>query len=302
LGNIQKGFSVLKDISDALKNKKSSSSIQDLSSEFYSLIPHDFGFKKMQNFIITNNEKVKEKLELLESLRDIQVAYKLMDANAEDELLIDSNYKKLKCKIDHVPKKSKEYDLLAEYINNTREHSNLEVLEMFKVDREGEDKRFTKNLHNHLLLWHGSRLTNFVGILSQGLRIAPPEAPSSGYRFGKGVYLADMISKSVGYCGNSSDEGFCILICEAALGTPNELLHDDFNANKLSKGKHCTKALGHMAPPEKSYKSFEKGIEIPSGKPEKTKHQNSSCSHNEYICYDVAQVKLRYLIKMREKN
>ena len=27
----------------------------------------------------------------------------------------------------------------------------------------------------------GSRLTNFVGILSQGLRIAPPEAPVTGY-------------------------------------------------------------------------------------------------------------------------
>lgn len=36
-----------------------------------------------------------------------------------------------------------------------------------------------------MLLWHGSRLTNFVGILGQGLRIAPPEAPATGYRFGK---------------------------------------------------------------------------------------------------------------------
>jgi poly [ADP-ribose] polymerase len=26
-----------------------------------------------------------------------------------------------------------------------------------------------------LLLWHGSRSTNFAGILKQGLRIAPPE-------------------------------------------------------------------------------------------------------------------------------
>ena len=31
------------------------------------------------------------------------------------------------------------------------------------------------------LLWHGSRLTNWVGILSRGLRIAPPEAPVTGY-------------------------------------------------------------------------------------------------------------------------
>lgn len=40
-----------------------------------------------------------------------------------------------------------------------------------------------------MLLWHGSRLTNFVGILGQGLRIAPPEAPVTGYRFGKVINL-----------------------------------------------------------------------------------------------------------------
>lgn len=32
-----------------------------------------------------------------------------------------------------------------------------------------------------MLLWHGSRLSNWVGILSQGLRVAPPEAPVTGY-------------------------------------------------------------------------------------------------------------------------
>lgn len=31
------------------------------------------------------------------------------------------------------------------------------------------------------LLWHGSRLSNWVSILSQGLRVAPPEAPVTGY-------------------------------------------------------------------------------------------------------------------------
>ena len=46
-----------------------------------------------------------------------------------------------------------------------------------------------------MLLWHGSRLTNWVGILSKGLRIAPPEAPVTGYMFGKGVYFADMVSQ-----------------------------------------------------------------------------------------------------------
>jgi len=40
-----------------------------------------------------------------------------------------------------------------------------------------------------MLLWHGSRTTNFAGILTQGLRIAPPEAPVTGYMFGKGGFL-----------------------------------------------------------------------------------------------------------------
>jgi len=55
---------------------------------------------------------------------------------------------------------------------------------------ELDDKRYQYNLPNQQLLWHGSRTTNFTGILSQGLRIAPPEAPVTGYMFGKGIYTA----------------------------------------------------------------------------------------------------------------
>ena len=35
--------------------------------------------------------------------------------------------------------------------------------------------------YSRMLLWHGSRLSNWIGILTQGLRIAPPEAPVTGY-------------------------------------------------------------------------------------------------------------------------
>jgi poly [ADP-ribose] polymerase 2/3/4 len=72
-----------------------------------------------------------------------------------------------------------------------------------------------------MLLWHGSRFSNFVGILSQGLRIAPPEAPKTGYLFGKGVYFADMAGKSARYCcSNLSDNVGLFLLCEVALGNP----------------------------------------------------------------------------------
>ncbi len=54
---------------------------------------------------------------------------------------------------------------------------------------------------------------------SQGLRIAPPEAPVTGYMFGKGIYFADMVSKSANYCHTSrSDSEGLLLLCEVALG------------------------------------------------------------------------------------
>lgn len=65
-----------------------------------------------------------------------------------------------------------------------------------------------------MLLWHGSRIANFVGILSQGLRIAPPEAPVSGYLFGKGIYLADLAEKSIHYCRSGTSPKALILLIE----------------------------------------------------------------------------------------
>jgi poly [ADP-ribose] polymerase len=150
-------------------------------------------------------------------------------------------------------------------------------------------------LDNKLLLWHGSRITNFVGILSQGLRIAPPEAPVSGYRFGKGCYFADMSSKSLGYCYPSGNTAL-ILLCEVAVGNPNVVKNSDssFCLANLPKGKHSTKYLGSTFPPEESYITHE-NVKIPIGKPSNV----NGWDFNEYIVYDTNQVKLKYLLKLK---
>ena len=107
--------------------------------------------------------------------------------------------------------------MIQKYVDNTHgsSHSNykLHIEEVFSISKKSEVKRYQNNLHNKQLLWHGSRLTNYVGILSKGLRIAPPEAPVTGYMFGKGVYFADMVSKSANYCHTSkrSNRGLMLL-------------------------------------------------------------------------------------------
>lgn len=301
---IEKGFSILKDLSETLEQAKPNTGrLQSLSSDFYTNIPHDFGWQRMEHFVIKDMETVKQKLDLLDSLRQVQIAHKLNKEENKSDNAVDSSYAKLNCEFEVVDPKSDEYDQIKRYIDNTKgtwAGNKVKLNHVFRIARQGEDERFTKDINNHLLLWHGSRLSNFVGILSQGLRIAPPEAPSSGYRFGKGVYLADMFEKSYNYCRSWNGGAFSILLCESALGNLNELYNDDFYASNLPSGKNSTKALGHLAPPMDEYEVMknDSNVKVPCGKPKPTAWQTSACSHNEFIVYDVKQVKLRYVLWM----
>ena len=140
-------------------------------------------------------------------------------------------------------------------------------------------------LDNKKLLWHGSRFSNFVGILSQGLRIAPPEAPKTGYNFGKGVYFADLAGKSASYCCTNLSGGIGIfLLCEVALGKPRQLLRPDHDADRLPKDCHSTHAVGVNRPAPGVVKQIGKDIEVPLGK---TEHYNAGgMGANEWVVYN----------------
>ena len=63
----------------------------------------------------------------------------------------------------------------------------FEISAIFRVSRSGEVERLANCgvPGNHHLLWHGTKTANMMGILQQGLRIAPPEASRSGWSLGK---------------------------------------------------------------------------------------------------------------------
>jgi len=156
--------------------------------------------------------------------------------------------------------KSREFVEIDEYLNNSKgktHHVSYKVQEIFRIERQGEFDRFDKSKYtkiasNRRLLWHGSRVTNYGGILGQGLRIAPPEAPVSGYMFGKGIYLADMSSKSANYCASYNSGGTALLLlCEAELGNPmHELTNASYTAGEdaINKGLHSTFGMGQTGP------------------------------------------------------
>ena len=136
-------------------------------------------------------DQVKKKISLLEALGDIEVAMKIINSKeAADMNPVDRHYKNLACDLEPLEKVSHDYGLVERYIKTTHAKTHnmyrMEVQDIFEASKEGEKDRFSDK-GNRMLLFHGSRLSNWTGILSQGLRIAPPEAPVTGYMFGKGI-------------------------------------------------------------------------------------------------------------------
>uniref|UniRef100_A0A8C4NRX4 Poly [ADP-ribose] polymerase n=1 Tax=Dicentrarchus labrax TaxID=13489 RepID=A0A8C4NRX4_DICLA len=301
---IQSAYALLTEVQQAVSDCLPESQILDLSNRFYTLIPHDFGMKKPP--LLNNLDYIQAKVQMLDNLLDIEVAYSLLRGGAQDNESdpIDINYEKLKTKIEVVDKTTREAEIIMQYVKNTHAATHntytLEVQEIFKVVREGERQRYRpfEELHNRQLLWHGSRATNYAGILSQGLRIAPPEAPVTGYMFGKGVYFADMVSKSANYCHTSqSDPVGLLLLAEVALGNMHELKKAS-HITKLPKGKHSVKGLGRTAPDPSASVTLD-GVQVPLGKGAHTNIDDTSLLYNEYIVYDVAQVNMKYLLKIK---
>ncbi|XP_061741748.1 poly [ADP-ribose] polymerase 1 [Nerophis ophidion] len=300
---IQSAYALLTDVQQAVSDCASEAKILDLSNRFYTLIPHDFGMKKPP--LLNNLEFIQAKVQMLDNLLDIEVAYSLLRGGAQDNESdpIDINYEKLKTKMEVVDKSTEEAEIIMQYVKNTHAATHntytLEIEDIFKISREGERQRFRpfEELHNRQLLWHGSRTTNYAGILSQGLRIAPPEAPVTGYMFGKGLYFADMVSKSANYCHTSqSNPVGLLLLAEVALGNMHELKKAS-HITKLPKGKHSVKGVGRTAP-ESSATTTLDGVHVPLGKGTNTNIDDTSLLYNEYIVYDVAQVNLKYLLKI----
>lgn len=261
---INRGYQALKDLSEVLSdptlaasrhNTSLPAATEHLSNLYYSLIPHAFGRNRPP--VISTNAMLKREIELLESLADMKDADKILKAKAlaDDIHQLDRQFQGLALEeMTPLEPASAEFAELNAYLCasvGATHGTRYQVRDIFRIERPDESQRLATKLGHvaqgdRRLLWHGSRCTNFAGILSQGLRIAPPEAPVSGYMFGKGIYLADMSSKSANYCAASASNGHALLLlCEAELGAPIQTLtYADYEAGEKAKSKGMLSTWG----------------------------------------------------------
>ncbi|RKO88331.1 Poly polymerase, partial [Blyttiomyces helicus] len=180
-----------------------------ISSKFFTLVPHDFGVASPP--LLDSEEMINVKIQLIDTLRDIEVATALLQRQnrAEGDKLqkhpVDIKYEKLSANIELLERSAEEFRAVEQCLHST----------------------------------HAPTHTTYT--LDQGLLIAPPEAPVSGYMFGKGIYFADMVSKSANYCFATPDAPTGILLlAEVALGDMYKRTSAEY-VEQLPNGKLSTK-------------------------------------------------------------
>jgi hypothetical protein len=310
---ISKAFSVLSELqkvfeadTNALMNDRAN--VDSLSNKFYCCIPHRVPRGATTLPLIASLDMLKAKTAVVQALAEMKVAAKLMasaGAGDDGEDAIDAHYKTLKTQLRGVEKGSELWQRLDTYLQRTHAPTHtaysLELVDLLEMNREGDDARFAPCAanENRMLLWHGSRLASWVGIISQGLCIASPEATSAGRLFGKGAYFTDMSSKSANYCFASSDKKTGILmLCEVALGIMKERTAAFYETAIPNTAHQSTVGIGRYHPDPKDAFRDDSGCVIPMGKCVPSSQQDTTLLYNEFVVYDTHQIRPRYLLRL----
>jgi poly [ADP-ribose] polymerase len=122
-----------------------------------------------------------------------------------------------------------------------------ELLEVFKVNRHGEEERYSAfdQIGNRKLLWHGTNVAVVAAIMKSGLRIMP----HSGGRVGRGIYLASENCKSASYVSaDIATRTGIMFLCEAACGKASKITRDNSSLTAAPQGFDSVHAVGRSEP------------------------------------------------------
>ncbi|XP_011890456.1 PREDICTED: poly [ADP-ribose] polymerase 3 isoform X4 [Cercocebus atys] len=307
---IARGFEALEALEEALKGPTDGGqSLEELSSHFYTVIPHNFGRSRPPP--INSPELLQAKKDMLLVLADIELAQAMQAAPEQEKMVeevphpLDRDYQLLKCQLQLLDSGAPEYKVIQTYLDQTGSNYRCPTLQhVWKVNRDGEEDRFQAHskLGNRKLLWHGTNTAVVAAILTSGLRIMP----HSGGRVGKGIYFASENSKSAGYvtgmnCG-AHHIGYMFL-GEVALGREHHITTDNPSLKSPPPGFDSVIARGHTEPDPTQDTELEldgQRVVVPQGQPVPCPEFSSSTfSQSEYLIYQESQCRLRYLLEVR---
>ncbi len=284
LGQIEKGEAILAELFKIFESsKKANGKLQDkieaLSGEFYTCIPHRIGRTReaIAEAVIDTPAEFEQKQETLQLMKDmLQVNGEAGSVLFEDE--IDAKYQALHCEVATLGQGSA-YDEIERYVLKSQIKSkNIKVKAIYTLKRKGEWDGFTTHIDNQRLLFHGSRIRNWVGLLSRGI-LMPKIVVGMGVNrtdagwLGHGIYFGDAACTSAFYTTPGKKGTRFMALARVALG----------------KMAPYTKITYGLESPPPGYDSCH-GVRHKLLSP-------SQFADDEYVVYSPNQQRLEYLVE-----
>ncbi|XP_073469577.1 protein mono-ADP-ribosyltransferase PARP4 isoform X2 [Aquarana catesbeiana] len=267
LNDVSKAEGILQNVRNALNKNED---IRELMEEFYQCIPH---WKRQQRNV--DKKFLTAKQDLCQLIRDMVNS---SETNAKPHPSSVGKYRALKCRVEYVDPNTEEFHRVKqEVLNNNHSNEEFQIFRVFRVGRLTEASNFRSDLGNVKSLLHASSLRNIVGILSRGLLLPKIIVDEFGLdrtdigNLGSGIYFSDSISTSVKYTEASRVSGErLLLVCDVALGKTKDVGNRDYSITEPPEGFHSLHGVRSDV------------------------WKNSQFIDDEFVVYNVNQVKIRY--------
>lgn len=280
VGQIEKGEQILSDLLDELRKKrKRREALERLSGDFYTAIPHRIGRTRanVNSAVLDDLKALQQKQDTLQLMKD------MLQVNGEGNVLfnaqIDQEYEALRCEIQPIDKGDAHYKEMEKYVVNSQVDGKfVKVKAIHRLKRAGEWTDFAAHVGNEKLLFHGSRIPNWVGILSRGI-LLPKIVVSMGVDrtdegwLGSGIYFGDAACTSAMYTSAGSKGTRFMTVARVALGKVKEY-------HEITYG---------LRQPPAGYNSCH-GVRC-------TDDVDSEFDDDEWVIYDGKQQRLEYLVE-----
>lgn len=252
-----------------------------LSNRYFSLIPHQTGYGELQipriivdafSVAVTSKKRLELEYDFLDTL-SAAVANKA--AFQTDDSLDQLSALGADVTLADAQTTARIHKLMTSNLGNHRQYNRPG--QVFVVRNPNVNSAFTAKgepIGNVQELFHGSRLSNWQGIISQGIRIKPKGVPHAGSMFGNGAYFANNPMKSYLYTGDGYQRG----------------------GSDVRYMAVCAVALGKI----KVHQSSHHYDSAPSGYHSVKGEAGYSLQHDEFIIYNTYQHDIRYVVEFND--
>ena len=330
IGNhfIEKCAKKLNKIGKIIDNKKiehKSGKYFNLSKEYNELIPHNFTFRTIDEFLINNKEKIKKEIRLLELLKSynelrrkdyyIRSLNRSKEEDIKDNISIAQN-ESLNMSMNNIEKsvEGENHVNISDFYYEKALYETNYIFEVMK--RESEEfqkiKKFlyrysTENLcpykklellelyklrdrdsnfkEYEYLFWLGCETPHLYSILRHGLRFPMKLESSKIYNYGPGIMISHNPYAQLQYCIARNNIAYLFIVGNNGLKSKKVHMVHPNYPEKLKKDYDSVYI-------EHKIKLIESFID------DKSKKEYKYDSYCDYIVYNLDKIKLVYLAKI----